>query len=84
MTTEATLGAETIRQSKYRDDHRVDRRAAVHALLLPLCRPGGRAGPGLEHAHARGLDDPGQGPLHVAGAGRPGPDRGHGRWTTTC
>ena len=29
-----------------RDDHRLDRGAAVHALLLPFCRPGGRAGPG--------------------------------------
>ena len=43
MTTEATLGAETIRQSKIAMIIAVDRRAAVHALLLPLCRPGGRA-----------------------------------------
>ena len=38
----ATLGSDTIEKSTQRDDHRVDPRAAVHALVLPLLRHGGQ------------------------------------------
>ena len=78
MTTEATLGAETIRQSTYA---MIIASIAVPLFMLVYYHFAGLVavlGPGLEHAHARGLDDPDQGPLHAAGTGRLGPDRGHG------